>query len=135
MLENEPEGGERTGAEPAGTTADSATTASGSAASATSAGAGGATTEGTVEGVAETKPPARKRASRRKAAPLNQPEQTDAPVEASTTVTGSGESPQAEVLAPVAPKVIRLAQGTLTAQGAIVDPLDADRDGAAIGGR
>ncbi|KAB1118442.1 Rne/Rng family ribonuclease [Micromonospora aurantiaca] len=102
MLENEPEGGERTGAEPAGTTADSATTASGSAASATSAGTGGATTEGTVEGVAETKPPARKRASRRKVAPLNQPEQTDAPVEASTTVTGSGESPQAEVLAPVA---------------------------------
>lgn len=36
---------------------------------------------------------------------------------------------------PVAPKVIRLAQGTLTAQGAIVDPLDADRDGATIGGR
>ncbi|GIJ25758.1 radical SAM protein [Micromonospora qiuiae] len=36
---------------------------------------------------------------------------------------------------PVAPKVIRLAQGTLTAQGVIVDPLDADRDGAAIGGR
>ncbi|MFI7305545.1 Rne/Rng family ribonuclease [Micromonospora aurantiaca] len=101
MLENEPEGGERTGAEPTGTTADSATT-SGSAASATPAGAEGATTEGTVEGVAETKPPARKRASRRKAAPLNQPEQTDAPVEASTTVTGSGESPQAEVFAPIA---------------------------------
>ncbi|MBX7265660.1 TIGR03936 family radical SAM-associated protein [Micromonospora sp. Llam7] len=36
---------------------------------------------------------------------------------------------------PVAPKVIRLAQGTLTAQGAIVDPLDADRDWATIGGR
>ncbi len=36
---------------------------------------------------------------------------------------------------PVAPKVTRLAQGTLTAQGAIVDPLDADRDGATIGGR
>ncbi|MEU4792202.1 Rne/Rng family ribonuclease [Micromonospora tulbaghiae] len=118
MLENEPEGGERTGAEPAGTTADSATTASGSADSAASArtegassgSADGATAEGvaaveggvTAEGVAETKPPARKRASRRKAAPLNQPEQTDAPVEASTTVTGSGESPQAEVLAPVA---------------------------------
>ncbi|WP_435122746.1 Rne/Rng family ribonuclease [Micromonospora tulbaghiae] len=118
MLENEPEGGERTGAEPAGTTADSATTASGSAdttASARTEGApsgsadgatveGAATVEGggTVEGVAETKPPARKRASRRKAAPLNQPEQTDAPVEASTTVTGSGESPQAEVFAPVA---------------------------------
>ena len=123
MLENEPEGGERTGAEPTGTTADSAATASGSAASATSASAegaasgsaDGATAEGvaaaegataegvaTVEGVAETKPPARKRASRRKAAPLNQPEQTDAPVEASTAVTGSGESPQAEVLAPIA---------------------------------
>ncbi|MDW3849701.1 Rne/Rng family ribonuclease [Micromonospora sp. BRA006-A] len=101
MLENEPEGGERTGAEPAGTTADSVTT-SGSAAGATPAGAEGATTDGTVEGVAETKPPARKRASRRKAAPLNQPEQTDAPVEASTTVTGSGESPQAEVFAPIA---------------------------------
>ncbi|MGV9766535.1 Rne/Rng family ribonuclease [Micromonospora tulbaghiae] len=112
MLENEPEGGERTGAEPAGTTADNATTASGSADSAASArtegassgSADGATAEGsaTAEGVAETKPPARKRASRRKAAPLNQPEQTDAPVEASTTVTGSGESPQAEVFAPVA---------------------------------
>ncbi|MBQ1045521.1 Rne/Rng family ribonuclease [Micromonospora sp. C72] len=104
MLENEPEGGERTGAEPAGTTADSAAIASGSADVATS---------GSAEGVAETKPPARKRASRRKAAPLNQPEQTDAPVEASTTVTGSGESPQAEVLAPIAgeldtaPKTIR----------------------------
>ncbi|WP_174534766.1 Rne/Rng family ribonuclease [Micromonospora chalcea] len=123
MLENEPEGGERTGAEPTGTTADSAATASGNAASATSASAegaasgsaDGATAEGvaaaegataegvaSVEGVAETKPPARKRASRRKAAPLNQPEQTDAPVEASTAVTGSGESPQAEVLAPIA---------------------------------
>ncbi|MBO4164616.1 TIGR03936 family radical SAM-associated protein [Micromonospora antibiotica] len=34
---------------------------------------------------------------------------------------------------PVSPRVIRLAQGVLTAQGAIVDPLDADRDGAAIG--
>ncbi|AXO36189.1 hypothetical protein MicB006_3913 [Micromonospora sp. B006] len=36
---------------------------------------------------------------------------------------------------PVTPKVIRLAQGTLTAQGEIVDPLDADRDGATIGER
>ncbi|MGW8646529.1 Rne/Rng family ribonuclease [Micromonospora chalcea] len=123
MLENEPEGGERTGAEPTGTPADNAATASGSAASAASAGAQGAasgsaddgtaqgvasaegaTAEGVaaLEGVAETKPPARKRASRRKAAPLNQPEQTDAPVEASTAATGSGESPQAEVLAPIA---------------------------------
>ena len=34
---------------------------------------------------------------------------------------------------PVPPRVTRLAQGTLTPQGEIVDPLDADR--AAIGGR
>ncbi|MEU9829169.1 Rne/Rng family ribonuclease [Micromonospora chersina] len=79
MLENEPEGGERTGAEPAEATASSST-----------------------DSTAEVKPPARKRASRRKAAPLNQPEQTDAPVEAPTAATGSGESPQAEVFAPVA---------------------------------
>jgi radical SAM-linked protein len=36
---------------------------------------------------------------------------------------------------PVPPRVTRLAQGTLTAQGEIVDPLDADREDAAIGGR
>ncbi|HEX7745280.1 MAG TPA: TIGR03936 family radical SAM-associated protein [Micromonosporaceae bacterium] len=36
---------------------------------------------------------------------------------------------------PVPPKVIRLVQGTLTAQGAIADPLDADRDGAVIAER
>ena len=46
----------------------------------------------------------------------------------------SGLRVVADLEPPVAPKVIRLAQGTLTAQGAIVDPLDADRDGAAIGG-
>ncbi|WFE41836.1 Rne/Rng family ribonuclease [Micromonospora sp. WMMD998] len=84
MLENEPEGGERTGAEPAVT--DNTSSAGGAADSA----------------AAEAKPPARKRASRRKAAPLNQPEQTDAPVEASAAASGSGESPQAEVFAPVA---------------------------------
>ena len=36
---------------------------------------------------------------------------------------------------PVPPRVTRLAQGTLTSQGEIVDPLDADREDAAIGGR
>jgi radical SAM-linked protein len=36
---------------------------------------------------------------------------------------------------PVPPRVTRLAQGTLTAQGEIADPLDADREAAAIGGR
>ncbi|MFE9206190.1 Rne/Rng family ribonuclease [Micromonospora sp. NPDC007230] len=78
MLENEPEGGERTGSEPAEATANS--------------------TDSTPEAK-----PARKRTSRRKAAPLNQPEQTDAPAEAPTAAgTTSGEAPQAEVFAPVA---------------------------------
>jgi radical SAM-linked protein len=36
---------------------------------------------------------------------------------------------------PVPPRVIRLAQGTLTPQGEIVDPLDADREDVTIGGR
>ncbi|MEU4563746.1 TIGR03936 family radical SAM-associated protein [Actinoplanes sp. NPDC023936] len=36
---------------------------------------------------------------------------------------------------PVPPRVTRLAQGTLTAQGVIVDPLDVDREAAGIGGR
>ncbi|MFC7532080.1 TIGR03936 family radical SAM-associated protein [Actinoplanes sp. GCM10030250] len=36
---------------------------------------------------------------------------------------------------PVPPRVTRLAQGTLTAQGEIVDPLDADREDVGIGGR
>ena len=36
---------------------------------------------------------------------------------------------------PVPPRVTRLAQGTLTPQGEIVDPLDADREDATIGGR
>jgi radical SAM-linked protein len=36
---------------------------------------------------------------------------------------------------PVPPRVIRLAQGTLTAQGAITDPLDADRDEVVVAER
>lgn len=36
---------------------------------------------------------------------------------------------------PVPPRVTRLAQGTLTAQGEIVDPLDADRGDVGIGER
>ncbi|WP_083449123.1 MULTISPECIES: TIGR03936 family radical SAM-associated protein [Actinoplanes] len=36
---------------------------------------------------------------------------------------------------PVPPRVTRLAQGTLTAQGEIVDPLDTDRGDVGIGGR
>lgn len=36
---------------------------------------------------------------------------------------------------PVPPRVTRLAQGSLTSQGEMVDPLDADRVDAPIGGR
>ncbi|MEU5941486.1 TIGR03936 family radical SAM-associated protein [Micromonospora sp. NPDC047548] len=47
----------------------------------------------------------------------------------------SGLRVVADLEPPVSPRVIRLAQGTVTAQGAIVDPLEADRDGATIGER
>ncbi|MFF5176113.1 TIGR03936 family radical SAM-associated protein [Micromonospora sp. NPDC000089] len=47
----------------------------------------------------------------------------------------SGLRVVADLEPPVPPRVIRLAQGTLTAQGEIVDPLEADRDGASIGER
>ncbi|MEU8263580.1 Rne/Rng family ribonuclease [Micromonospora sp. NPDC048999] len=105
MLENEPEGGERTGSEPAEAPVNS------------------------TESTPETKPPARKRTSRRKVAPLNQPEQTDAPVEASTDAgTASGEAPQAEVFAPVAgeleaaPKTTRRRRKATTAK-AVEEPV------------
>ncbi|SCG60019.1 Rne/Rng family ribonuclease [Micromonospora inositola] len=102
MLENEPEGGERTGSQPAGDTADNST-----------------------DSTAEARPPARKRTSRRRTAPLNQPEQTDAPAEAPTEAgTTTGESPQAEVFAPVvgeleaAPKTPRRRRKATTAKAA-----------------
>lgn len=47
----------------------------------------------------------------------------------------SGLRVVADLEPPVSPRVTRLAQGTLTAQGAISDPLEAGRDGATIGGR
>ncbi|MDM4720322.1 TIGR03936 family radical SAM-associated protein [Micromonospora sp. WMMA1363] len=46
----------------------------------------------------------------------------------------SGLRVVADLEPPVSPRVTRLAQGTLTAQGAIADPLEADRDGTTIGG-
>jgi radical SAM-linked protein len=39
----------------------------------------------------------------------------------------------ADLEPPVPPRATRLAQGRLTAQGEIVDPLDADRDGEVVG--
>lgn len=47
----------------------------------------------------------------------------------------SGLRVVADLEPSVSPRAIRLAQGTLTAHGAIVDPLEADRDGATIGER
>ena len=47
----------------------------------------------------------------------------------------SGLRVVADLEPPVPPRATRLAQGTLTAQGEIADPLEADRDGIAIGER
>jgi len=47
----------------------------------------------------------------------------------------SGLRVVADLEPPVPPRATRLAQGTLTAQGEIVDPLEADRDGIPIGER
>ncbi|MBQ0981129.1 Rne/Rng family ribonuclease [Micromonospora sp. M61] len=102
MLENEPEGGERTGSQPAGETADESTTTDGAAVATPTTAVGSASVEPAGAETAEPAAPVRRaRATRRRAAPLNQPEQTDAPIEASTGGSGSVESPQAEVFAPV----------------------------------
>jgi radical SAM-linked protein len=45
----------------------------------------------------------------------------------------SGLRVVADLEPPAPPRAIRLAQGTLTAQGEITDPLDTDRDGVVIG--
>ncbi|MGV9979852.1 Rne/Rng family ribonuclease [Micromonospora wenchangensis] len=96
MLENEPEGGERTGSQPAGDTADS-TIGTGAGAAATPPEGAAASTEGTAA-------PTRRRATRRRAAPLSQPELTGgAPAEASGSApSATDESQQAEVIVPVA---------------------------------
>lgn len=47
----------------------------------------------------------------------------------------SGLRVVADLEPPVPPRATRLAQGTLTSQGEIVDPLEADRQGEAIGER
>ncbi|MEU6023960.1 Rne/Rng family ribonuclease [Micromonospora sp. NPDC047134] len=134
MLENEPEGGEQTGANPAAepTTVDAAR----------DAGPGDTPPEeapGTVSGAAdltgappEEAAPPRRRATRRRATPASQPEQVDAPVQASSTpAVGSGEAPQAEVLAPVsgdldpAPKTTRRRRKATPAAKSTEEPLAA----------
>ncbi|MFI6763238.1 Rne/Rng family ribonuclease [Micromonospora sp. NPDC050417] len=95
MLDNEPEGGERTGAQPADDTAETADSA----------------------------PTRRTRTTRRRSpAATAEPAQTGAPVEAPADArAGSDEAPQAEVFAPVAadtepaPKVTRRRRKATTA--------------------
>ena len=111
MLENEPEGGERTGSEPVDATAEERETSSSKA------------------------PTRRTRTSRRRTpAPPSEPAPTGAPVEASTSLRStSGEATDAEVLTPVAgdtespPKTPRRRRKTTTADTrAGTGPAEAD---------
>ncbi|MEU1886892.1 Rne/Rng family ribonuclease [Micromonospora rifamycinica] len=128
MLENEPEGGERTGSEPAGdpadTTIDGGPGAVGTPEAATPPG------EGAAEGAPAA--PARRRTTRRRAAPLSQPELTGAPAEASVSAaSATDESQQAEVIVPVAgeldtaPKTTRRRRKATPAK-AVEEPVVAD---------
>ncbi|MCG5467221.1 Rne/Rng family ribonuclease [Micromonospora sp. LAH09] len=130
MLENEPEGGERTGSQPAGANADESTTADGAAVATPTTAVGSAPVEPAGTETAEPAAPVRRaRTTRRRAAPLNQPEQTDAPIEASTGGSGSVESPQAEVFAPisgdqdVAPKTPRRRRKATPVETTAEEPL------------
>ncbi|MEV7989895.1 Rne/Rng family ribonuclease [Micromonospora sp. NPDC085948] len=130
MLENEPEGGERTGSQPAGETADQSTTADGAAVATPTTAVGSASVEPDGAQSAEPAAPVRRaRATRRRAAPLSQPEQTDAPAEASTSEAASTESPQAEVFAPisgdqdVAPKTPRRRRKATPVETTAEEPL------------
>ncbi|MGK5742307.1 Rne/Rng family ribonuclease [Micromonospora sp. URMC 103] len=100
MLENEPEGGERTGSQPAGDTAAQQNPVDGGAVEQTGSAPGAAEAAAGDTGTAEPAP-ARRRATRRRATPVTKPEQTDPPVAATAGGAGSAESPQAEVLAPI----------------------------------
>ncbi|WFE61887.1 Rne/Rng family ribonuclease [Micromonospora sp. WMMD714] len=138
MLENEPEGGERTGSQPAADTAD--TTIDGGP------GAGGAPPAATSPGEGAAAPaeeapaaPTRRRTTRRRVAPLSQPELTGAPAEASdSAASATDESQQAEVIVPVAgeldaaPKTTRRRRKATPAK-AVEEPVVADgvEEGAA----
>ncbi|WCN80360.1 Rne/Rng family ribonuclease [Micromonospora sp. LH3U1] len=130
MLENEPEGGERTGSQPASETADQSTTADGATVAPPTTAVGSASVEPAGAESAEPAAPVRRtRTTRRRAAPLNKPEQTDAPIEASTGGAGSAESPQAEVFAPVsgdldvAPKTPRRRRKATAVETTAEEPL------------
>ncbi|MDW5327340.1 Rne/Rng family ribonuclease [Plantactinospora sp. KLBMP9567] len=117
MLENEPEGGERTGAQPAvdattangstestsaqGATGESATAQGGSAES--TAAQGGSAESTTAQGGSAEGPTRRRTTRRRTSSTTSEPAPTGVPAEApSTARTTSGEASDAEVLAPVA---------------------------------
>ncbi|GAB3986236.1 Rne/Rng family ribonuclease [Plantactinospora veratri] len=129
MLENEPEGGDRTGAEPAvdastasGNTGGTGDTGSTGDTGNTGAGSAGPESGGPESGGAEA--PARRRTTRRRtSSPSSEPAPTGVPAEApSTARSTSGEAPDAEVLAPVAadiepaPKATRRRRKATTAE-------------------
>ncbi|MFI7521723.1 ribonuclease E/G [Micromonospora globbae] len=125
MLENEPEGGERPGSQPAGETAEQQKNPVDGGAAGEATGTRGVADEAPA---AEAPPARRARATRRRATPVNQPEQVDAPAAAPATGTGSAESPQAEVFAPLsgdlddAPKTPRRRRKA-TAAKAVEEPV------------
>ncbi|GAB3860084.1 hypothetical protein GCM10029963_62380 [Micromonospora andamanensis] len=143
MLENEPEGSERAGVNPADET--STAEAASFRPSQEVAGPGPVADPpeeipGAVSGTADlggvadpggtAEPARRRRATRRRTTSVSRPEQTDAPVEAPSAATvGSGESPQAEVFAPVSgdldppAKTPRRRRKATTGQKAVEEPL------------
>ncbi|MER7444741.1 Rne/Rng family ribonuclease [Micromonospora avicenniae] len=132
MLENEPEGGERTGSQPAGDTADQHNPVDGGAVESRIG------VEGAEESGAAEPAPTKRRTTRRRATPVNKPEEGEVPVAAPTTGVGSAESPQAEVFAPIsgdsdaAPKTARRRRKS-TAAKAVEEPVVAEavEEGAA----
>ncbi|MCZ7418518.1 Rne/Rng family ribonuclease [Verrucosispora sp. WMMA2121] len=150
MLENEPEGSERAGINPADETAENSTAEVTGAIPPQDAAdpepvadppeevpgalSGTADLGGVADlaGAPNAEPAPRRRTTRRRATSVSRPEQTDAPVDASGSATpGSGEAPQAEVFAPVsgdldpAAKTPRRRRKATTGQKAVEEPLAA----------
>ncbi|MGX7675745.1 Rne/Rng family ribonuclease [Plantactinospora sp. DSM 117369] len=110
MLENEPEGGERTGAEPAvdATIANGSTesTSPQSATGETATAQGGSAETTAAQGGSAEGPTRRRTTRRRTSSTTSESAPTGVPAEApSTARTTSGEASDAEVLAPVAAEI------------------------------
>ncbi|MFI7552927.1 ribonuclease E/G [Micromonospora sediminimaris] len=139
MLENEPEGSERAGINPADESGTAEATGSPPPQEVAESGpvadppveiAGAVSGTADLDGATDGEPAPRRRATRRRATSVSRPEQTDAPVEASgAAAAGSGEAPQAEVFAPVsgdldpAAKTPRRRRKATTGQKAVEEPL------------